>query len=261
MRHRLDGVECDTIGSEGQVRSSMHINKLFHKPLVVTLIALGLVLSACNAKPTKTVALSPAIPATAPAHVTPKPAVDRTSYPVIVAFGDSLTAGLGVTFERNYPSQLQQALDGAGLKYRVVNAGISGDTTAGGLVRLDSVIKQKPRLVILELGANDALRGQPVAVMKQNLIQIIEGLRQEKIQVVLAGMEIPPNYGPEYTAAFEQTFRDLASTYKLPLIPFFLDGVGGKPELNQVDGIHPTAEGYVFVVKNVMTVLQPLLKP
>jgi acyl-CoA thioesterase-1 len=236
----------------------MRTNKLFHRPLVVTLIVLGLVLSACSAKQP---ARAPAVPATAPAPVTPKPPADRTGYPVIVAFGDSLTSGQGVVFERNYPSQLQEALDGAGLKYRVVNAGISGDTTAGGLARLDSVVKQKPRLVILELGANDALRGQSVATMKQNLVKIIERLRQEQIQVVLAGMAIPPNYGPEYTAAFEQTFKDLASTYKLTLIPFFLDGVGGKPELNQVDGIHPTAEGYVFVVKNVLTVLQPLLKP
>jgi len=201
---------------------------------------------------------APSAPATAqPA----KPAVDRTGWPVIVAFGDSLTYGQGVSPERNYPSLLQEELDRLGLKYRVVNAGISGDTSAGGAARIDSILRHKPELVILELGANDGLQGKPLDKMRENLQQIIEHLQNEKIKVVLVGMQIPPNYGPEYTAQFRDTFTELASRYKLPLIPFFLDGVAAKPELNLADGIHPTADGYVYVVrKNVLPVLQPLLQ-
>lgn len=186
--------------------------------------------------------------------------VDRTGWPVIVAFGDSLTFGQGVTAERSYPSQLQAELDRLGLKYRVVNAGISGDTTTGGAARVDTVIRHKPQIVIVELGANDGLRGQSIDRMKENLSAIIERLQAEQIKVILAGMQIPPNYGPEYTDSFRQAFVDLAARHKLPMIPFFLDGVAARPDLNQTDGIHPTADGYQYVVRNVMTVLQPMLQ-
>jgi acyl-CoA thioesterase-1 len=189
---------------------------------------------------------------------TPEP--DRTGWPVIVAFGDSLTEGYQVDPKLNYPSQLQQELDKLGYKYRVVNAGISGDTSAGGLGRVQVVIDQKPEIVILELGPNDGLRGLPLDKMKENLRQIIERLQAAKIKVVLAGMQLPPNLGQEYTQTFQQTYVDLAKEYNLPLIPFFLDGVAGRPELNRPDGIHPTGEGYRYVVKNVLHVLQPILK-
>ncbi|HYF80949.1 MAG TPA: arylesterase [Symbiobacteriaceae bacterium] len=224
--------------------------------LVVLLFAMGMV--GCGGKkksPEPTVA-----PLAKPAIATPATNVDRAGWPVIVTFGDSLTAGQGVAFDKNYPSQLQAELDRLGYKYRIVNAGISGDTTSGGVGRVKSVIAHKPEIVILELGPNDGLQGLPMDQMKKNLQTMIEALQAEKIQVVLAGMQIPPNYGPEHTETFKKTFEELAQQYKLPLIPFFLEGVAAKPELNQMDGIHPTAEGYVYVVKNVMGTLEPLLK-
>jgi acyl-CoA thioesterase-1 len=230
-------------------------------PLLVVLIVV-LAMGGCGGKRTQPAAAPGPAPVgtSAPAPAKPPVTVDRTGWPVIVAFGDSLTFGLGVVPERNYPAQLQAELDRRGYKYRVVNAGISGDTTSGGLARVENVVKQKPDVVILELGANDGLQGRKVPEMRKNLTSIIEQLQQAQIKLVLAGMQIPPNYGPEYTQSFQQTFVDLAKQYHVPLIPFFLDGAAGKPELNNPDGIHPTAEGYVFVVKNVMPVLEPLLK-
>lgn len=234
----------------------------FTSVLVVLLVAAVMV--GCGSKRKQTMNNpQPESGAAAPASASPQPAPaqpDRTDWPVIVAFGDSLTAGLRVEFDRNYPSQLQEELDRLGYKYRVVNAGISGDTSAGGLARVDTVLMHKPEIVILELGANDGLRGLDVDEMRKNLSKTIERLQAEKVQVVLAGMQIPPNYGPDYTAEFQQTFMNLAEKYKLPLIPFFLDGVAAKPELNQADGVHPTAEGYVYVVRNVLSTLEPLLK-
>lgn len=226
------------------------------KPISLFLVALSvaLVMVGCSSKKQADKPAA-AVPATA------KPVeVDRTGWPVIVAFGDSLTAGLGVPVEKNYPSQLQAKLDQAGYKYRVVNAGISGDTSAGGLNRIDGVLRNKPQIVILELGANDGLQGKDVAQMKQNLSAVIERLQKEQITVVLAGMQITPNLGPDYTQSFAQVFPDLAARYKIPMVPFFLDGVATKPELNQADGIHPTPDGYVYVVDNVWKTLEPLLK-
>ncbi len=185
------------------------------------------------------------------------PSVER---PVIVAFGDSLTAGLGVSAEQTYPAQLQRRLDAAGFRYRVVNAGVSGDTTAGGLRRLSWVLQSKPRLVILEFGGNDGLRGLSLAQTRSNVEQMIQRLEQAGARVVLAGMKLPPNYGADYTAQFEAMYRDLAKTYRLPLIPFFLEGVAAQPSLNQADGIHPTEEGYRYVVENVMKTIEPLLR-
>jgi acyl-CoA thioesterase-1 len=232
--------------------------------LVVALLALGT--AGClrrqnpdsAAKPSPQPVPSPV--ASRPAVKTPDPTIDRTGWPVIVAFGDSLTAGLGVPAEQNYPSQLQAELDARGYKYRVVNAGISGDLSLGGLNRVDKVLEHNPQIVILELGANDGLQGKPVEAMKRNLGQIVQRLKQANVTVVLAGMHAPPNYGPEYTQKFHQAFVDLAAEHQLPFIPFLLDGVGGLPDLNLADGIHPTAQGYTIVVKNVMKVLEPLLK-
>lgn len=179
--------------------------------------------------------------------------------PRIVAFGDSLTAGLGVGADESYPAQLQRRLDSLGYHYRVINAGVSGDTTAGGLRRVPWILNNKPELVILELGANDGLRGLLVDQARNNLRQIISQLQEGGTTVVLAGMKLPPNYGHEYTAQFEAMYRMLANEYELALIPFFLEGVGGSSSLNQADGIHPTKEGYEIIVDHILKVLTPVL--
>ncbi len=180
--------------------------------------------------------------------------------PKLVAFGNSLTSGLGVSAEDAYPAQLQRRLDEAGFRYRVINAGVSGDTTAGGLRRVRWILNSKPTLVILELGGNDGLRGLSLAETKRNLEQIIEQLQQASVTVVLAGMKLPPNYGQEYTQGFEEIYPALARRYRLKLIPFFLDGIAGETGLNQADGIHPTAEGYRIIVGNLVELLKPVLK-
>jgi acyl-CoA thioesterase I len=187
--------------------------------------------------------------------VSPSPDSGR----VIVAFGDSLTAGLGVAAEEAYPSVLERTIREAGYSYRVINAGVSGETTAGGLRRVPWILKYRPEIVILELGGNDGLRGLSLIQTKKNLAEIIEALQKAHVRVVLAGMKIPPNYGKEYTEAFEEMYPDFAARYHVTLIPFFLEGVGGRASLNQADGIHPTAEGYLKVVQNVWPKLEPLL--
>lgn len=180
--------------------------------------------------------------------------------PRIVAFGDSLTAGLGVAAEDAYPSQLQRRLDRDGFRYRVINAGVSGDTTAGGVRRMAWVLKSRPQLIILELGGNDGLRGLSLRETKANLERIIQQCRSASVTVVLAGMKLPPNYGAEYTHGFESMYPALAKKYHLVLIPFFLDGVAGSTSLNQADGIHPTAEGYRIIVDKVFETVRPLLE-
>ena len=180
--------------------------------------------------------------------------------PVIVALGDSLTSGAGVDPAENYPSQLQGKMDQLGYRYRVVNAGVSGNTSAQGLNRLESVRRERPEIVILALGANDGLRGLPVDATRGNLGGIIRSLQSDGAQVVLTGMIMPPNYGPQYTRSFKEIFPDLARQYEVPLVRFLLDGVGGVPSLNQADGIHPTGEGYAKVVENIWPVLEPLLQ-
>ncbi len=181
------------------------------------------------------------------------------SRPRIVAFGDSLTAGLGVQANDSYPAQLQRRLDSLGYHYRVINAGVSGDTTAGGLRRVSWILSSKPELVILELGANDGLRGLRIDETHNNLHRIISQLQEARVLVILAGMKLPPNYGQDYTTQFETMYRTLVKEHQLPFIPFFLEGVGGTPSLNQADGIHPTSEGYQVVVEHLLKVLRPVL--
>jgi acyl-CoA thioesterase-1 len=176
-----------------------------------------------------------------------------------VAFGDSLTAGFGVSKDEAYPAQLQRRLEDLGFHYRVINAGVSGDTTAGGLRRVSWVLKSKPDVVILELGANDGLRGLSLEQTKDNLSQIIQQLQQAHVTIILAGMKLPPNYGQDYTKGFEAIYPSLATHYHLPLIPFFLQGVAARSAFNQPDGMHPTKEGYRIVVEQVLHVLQPQL--
>jgi len=164
-----------------------------------------------------------------------------------------------VTEEEAYPAVLERKIRESGYPYRVINAGVSGETTAGGLRRVPWVLQTRPEIVILELGANDGLRGLGILQTKRNLAEIIEALQRERVRVVLAGMRIPSNYGKEYTAAFHQMFPDLAARYHLTLIPFFLEGVAGRPGFNQADGIHPTAQGYQMIVENAWPRLEPLL--
>jgi acyl-CoA thioesterase I len=179
---------------------------------------------------------------------------------VIVAFGDSLTAGLGVPADQTYPALLGERLRREGYDYRVVNAGVSGDTTAGGLRRVDWALRLKPDIVILELGVNDALRGQNLASVRGNLDQLVARFQSAGARVLIAGMRLPPNYGTPYAEDFRRLFGEVARARKAPHIPFFLDGVGAIPRLNQPDGIHPTAEGYAIVVEGLWPYMVPLLR-
>lgn len=180
--------------------------------------------------------------------------------PVIVCFGDSLTAGFGLDSGQSYPDLLQRELDRRGFKYRVENLGVSGDTTQDGLARVSIALALKPRLVVLELGANDGLRGQPVSGIERNLGQIIEAFQTAKVTVLLAGITLPPNYGPEYIHRFAAIYPELAAKYKVRLIDFLLAGVGGNTKLMQPDGLHPNAEGTRIVAATVFKALAPMLK-
>jgi acyl-CoA thioesterase-1 len=208
-------------------------------------------------------------PKTEPAGEAPSPASARPAQhaPVadsrhrLVAFGDSLTAGFGAEPGASYPDFLQKLIDRKHYPWHVINAGISGDTSTDGVARIPTVLDMKPEIVILELGANDGLRGIPVEATRSNLEQIIVALQNANAKVVLAGMTLPPNYGPDYIRPFERVFTGLAEKYKLTLIPFLLAGVGGNRSLMQQDGLHPTGEGNRRVAENVMRVVEPLVKP
>jgi acyl-CoA thioesterase-1 len=194
-------------------------------------------------------ASSPPAPVTAPGPDTPR----------IVFLGDSLTAGLGVSPEEAYPAVIQQRLREAGHPHEVVNAGVSGDTSAGGLRRLDWSLKGRVEVLVIALGANDGLRGLPVNALETNLGTVIEQARDRGIRVLLAGMEAPPNFGGAYTRQFRAVYPALAKRYDLPLIPFFLAGVAGVPALNQADGIHPNSEGHRVIADLVWGQLEPML--
>jgi acyl-CoA thioesterase-1 len=179
----------------------------------------------------------------------------------IVFFGDSLTAGAGVDPDQAFPAIIQRKLDAAGLPWRAVNAGLSGETTAGGARRLAWILRQRVDLFVLALGGNDGLRGIEPAATRANLQAIIDGVRAKypAAKIVLAGMQMPQNMGPDYTRDFAAIFPELAKTNGATLIPFLLEGVGGVPALNQPDGIHPTPEGHVAVAETVWTIIRPLL--
>ena len=189
-----------------------------------------------------------------------KPPAKPDGRPTIVAFGDSLTAGYGLLEDYGFCTLLQRKLDEKGHRYRVVNAGMAGDTSTGGVNRIDWALEEgSVKFLILELGGNDGLRGLPVADMKKNLAGIIERAQARGVTVVLAGMEAPPNMGEEYTGEFRQVYRDLAKKYKLTLIPFLLEGVAGNREMNQPDGIHPNVAGEKVMTENVWRELEPVL--
>lgn len=179
----------------------------------------------------------------------------------ILVVGDSISAGYGLAQGQSWPSLLEKRLREQRLDYSVVNASISGDTTAGGRSRIGAALDQaRPAVVIIALGGNDGLRGLPVAALRDNLHAMIEAARARKARVVLAGMKLPPNYGPDYTRAFEQSYAELARRHKAALVPFLLDGVAEKRELFQPDGIHPVAEAQPQILDNVWKVLKPQLK-
>jgi acyl-CoA thioesterase-1 len=180
---------------------------------------------------------------------------------VIVALGDSLTAGLGVAADEAYPARLEARLAREGYAYRVVNAGVSGDTTAGGLRRVDWVLRAKPEIVIVALGANDGLRAQSPQAMRENLAAIVKRLQAAGARVLLAGMRLPPNYGAEYTKEFQEVFPEVARSTGVALMPFLLNGVAADPRLNQPDGIHPTASGQQVIADRLWPYLRPLLTP
>lgn len=188
-------------------------------------------------------------------------AVEARGEGVVVVLGDSLTAGLGVAADEAFPARLQARMRAEGYVYRVTNAGVSGDTTAGGLRRVDWVLRANPEIVIVALGANDGLRGQSPPAIRANLEEIVARLQAAGARVLLVGMRLPPNYGAEYTKEFEAIFPAVARRAKVALMPFLLDGVAADPRLNQADGIHPTAAGQQIMADRVWPYLRPLLRP
>jgi acyl-CoA thioesterase-1 len=180
--------------------------------------------------------------------------------PLLVCFGDSLTAGFGTDPGQSYPDYLQADLDTMGYKYRVVNHGISGNTTKDGVERVNSIVALKPAIVVVEFGGNDGLRGLPIADSRANLEKIVATLKASGTKVVLAGITLPPDYGPDYIKQFDATYSLLAKKYKVPLLPFLLNGVFGVDGMMQADRTHATASGNKIVAKNVLAEVQPLLK-
>jgi acyl-CoA thioesterase I len=189
--------------------------------------------------------------------VLPVPA--RGTERVVVTLGDSLTAGLGVAADEAWPALIESRLRREGYAYRVVNAGVSGDTTAGGLRRVDWVLRSRPEVAVVALGANDGLRGLATDAMESNLVAIVERLRAGGARVLVAGMQVPPNYGAAYARAFSGVFPDVARRTGSPLVPFLLDGVAADPRLNQPDGIHPNAAGHRAIAEHIWPHLVALL--
>ncbi len=208
-----------------------------------------------------TVSTQPAS-ASSPARPEPTPAANNAadSRPVVACFGDSLTAGYGADDGQSYPDFLQKDLDQAGYHYRVVNEGISGNTTKDGVDRLPEVVALHPAVVILEFGGNDGLRGFKTQTTRTNLAHMIENLKASGAKVVLAGITLPPDYGPDYVNAFTSNYPTLAHKYDLPVLPFILKNVYGVPGLMQADNIHATDQGNAIVAENILPLVEPLLK-
>lgn len=202
-------------------------------------------------------ALSSATPTSA---VPREPAIRERAGGRLVFLGDSLTSGYNLAGGLAYPSLIQGQLDQAGLDFEVVNAGVSGDTSAGALRRLEKVLDGKVRLLMVAIGGNDGLRGQDLDGTRRNIASVLSRAREKKVATVLAAMEIPPNYGPLYTSRFRDMYPALAREFSVPLIPFMLDGVAGDPALNLEDGIHPNARGHSMVATIVWKHLEPMLR-
>lgn len=206
-------------------------------------------------------------PATAPESenvAAPTPAAEPISTPnaeapKVIFLGDSLTAGLGVSVEEAFPARVGEILAAEGHPIQVINAGVSGDISAGGASRLDWLLRQKPAVVVVGLGANDGMRGQPLGDLEKNLLDVVRRSQAGGAKVLILGMKIPPNYGKDYADAFEAIYPRVAKETGAALMPFLLEGVAGEPELNQADGIHPTVEGHKIVAKNLAPYLTRLL--
>ena len=219
----------------------------------LSILALFLLLAAaCSPGERAPVPAQPArvtVPAPAPP---PAPAAPvAADEPLVVFLGDSLTAGYGLGGEQAYPALVEKRLEEQGIPLKALNAGVSGDTTAGGLARLDWLLSQKPDVVVVGLGGNDGLRGLPLEQAERNLREIVRRSKAAGARVLLLGMQIPPNYGPEYAQGFSDMYPRIAKDMDVPLVPFLLEGVGGVADLNQADGIHPTAEGQEKVAELV----------
>jgi acyl-CoA thioesterase I len=234
------------------------------RPALVWLTVALTMSVACGPRSDDREEAKPAVPrASSPAAASPAAAASArpepsTRRPRIVVLGDSLTAGLGLASRDAYPALLQQRVDASGLDFEVVNAGVSGDTSAGGLARLDWALQGDVRILVVALGGNDALRALPAEELTRNLAAIIEKAQSRGITVLLAGMEAPPNFGRDYIVSFHNVYPALAKTYHVAFVPFLLQGVAGTDALNQRDGIHPTAEGAQILADNVWAVLKPL---
>lgn len=189
------------------------------------------------------------------------PAQVNTQKKNILIFGNSLTAGLGVEPEEAFPAIIEDKIDSLGLPYKVTNAGLSGETTAAGKARIDWILKQKVDVFVLELGANDGLRGIPVSETENNLQSIVDQVKAKypEAKLIMTGMQVPPNMGAKYASEFSVIFKKIANKNNMALVPFLLENVGGVPKLNQSDGIHPTAEGHKILAENVWAVLQEVL--
>jgi len=236
-----------------RVPSLARVENAIMKTLCLSLLLLATFgLAACKGEASK--------PAATPPPETAAPRTPVKSVAKIVAFGDSLTAGFGLRPEESFPALLQKKLAADRYEYEVVNAGISGDTSAGGVRRIDWSMEGDVKLVILELGGNDILRGQSVAEMKKNLSEIINHAKARGARVLLAGMEAPTNSGPDYRRAVHEAFQSLAHEHEITLIPFLLDRVAGIESLNQADGIHPTADGTKIIADTVYEYLKPMLE-
>ncbi len=211
---------------------------------------------ACRDTSQKTTEVSDSIQSEEPA------VVNESAEKVILFFGDSLTAGYGLELEEAFPALIQNRLDSLDLKYTVINSGLSGETTSGGRNRLDWVLNQDVDVFVLELGANDGLRGIPLAETRKNLQAMVDLVKAKNSQteIILAGMQIPPNMGPAYTSEFRKIFPELAEKNKIALIPFLLEDVAGIPELNLEDGIHPNTEGHQIVTENIWSVLRTVVE-
>ena len=230
------------------------------RPVCLIVLCLAATL-ACGESPREPAAVSAAQAAPEVSAPTPPaaPVPSRDTAPRIVFLGDSLTAGLGLAADDAYPALLQRRLDKQGYRYTVVNAGVSGDTSAGGVRRLDWSLDGPVAVLVVALGGNDALRGLPVDELHRNLATVLERATSKGIIVILAGMEAPPNNGPDYTDRFRRVYADLAKSHAVRFIPFLLQGVAGDPALNQADGIHPNARGAQRVADLVWGALEPAL--
>jgi acyl-CoA thioesterase I len=224
---------------------------------ILAILASGVLLAAACGDRTEAPP-EPGVAGSAPARELPERGDTRG--PLVVFLGDSLTAGLGLPQEQAFPALLERRLRASGIPMTAVNAGVSGDTTAGGLARLDWVLKQRPAVLVVGLGANDALRGQPLENVEANLRAIVERGKAAGARVLLLGMRIPTNYGPDYGEGFAAIYPRVAESLGVELVPFLLDGVGGHADLNQADGIHPNARGTEIVADNVLPHLKRVLK-